>query len=66
MKVTVNGQPKELPQAKTIADVVGTFCTNSKSIIAEINGTIVRPDRWSSTSIKDGDTIELVSFVGGG
>ena len=65
MKLTINGKPKEITAAN-ISEVVGQFCTNQKNIITEVNGAIVPSAQWNSTPVKDGDTIELVSFVGGG
>ena len=66
MKVTINGQIKDISNAANIADIVGQFCANKKHIITEVNGTLVPRDDWNKTSLKEGDAIELVSFVGGG
>lgn len=65
MKITLNGQSKDISSA-TIADIVGQYCANRKNIITEVNGAIIPSASWASTSIKEGDTIELVAFVGGG
>ena len=66
MKVTINGTSKELNNNPQLADLVAQFCKESKHIITEVNGTIIPSSNWNNTSIKDGDTIELVAFVGGG
>ena len=66
MKITINGQAKEVANAHTIADIVGQFCKNSKNIMTEVNGNIVTNNHWDNTPVKEGDTIELVVFVGGG
>jgi thiamine biosynthesis protein ThiS len=66
MRLTINGQTKDITSAGNIAALVSQFCANKKHIIAEINGTIVPSTKWDSTSLKDGDTVELVAFVGGG
>ncbi|MCP4644479.1 MAG: thiamine biosynthesis protein ThiS, partial [bacterium] len=34
--------------------------------VAEIDGVIVRPEAFARTQLTDGQTIELVRFVGGG
>ena len=66
MPITINGQSKDIGSSKNIADIVGQFCKHSKNIIAELNGTIIPRADWDKTPVKDADTIELVSFVGGG
>ncbi len=66
MRITINGHPKDIPNAGNIADIVGLFCKNSKHIMTEVNGSIIPNTDWAKTAVQDGDTIELVSFVGGG
>ena len=66
MKVTLNGQPKEISGSATLKNLVEQFCKDSSRIITELNGDIVKFTQWPDTQVKDGDTIELVNFVGGG
>jgi sulfur carrier protein len=66
MKITINGNEKEFNNPIALEDLVGQFCKNSKHVIAEVNGEILRAPQWAGRSIKEGDSIELVSFVGGG
>ncbi len=66
MKITINGTPKELAHVSYLSDIVAQFCQQPKNIITEVNGQIITSPHWSHTSIKEGDTIELVAFVGGG
>ena len=66
MKLTINGQTKNVNDAAVIAGIVGEFCPNNKNIIAEVNGAIVPRGDWHKTTLKEGDAVELVAFVGGG
>jgi len=66
MKITLNGQIKEFPQAPNLENIIGQFCKNKNPVIAELNGEIIKNPRWKETIVHEGDTIELVSFVGGG
>ena len=66
MQLVINGQTKEITNAATIADIVTQFSKNSAHLIAELNGTIIPTAAWGSTSLKSGDALELVAFVGGG
>ncbi|MBL8013333.1 MAG: sulfur carrier protein ThiS [Candidatus Omnitrophica bacterium] len=66
MKITLNGTIKELPQSVLLTDLVSQYCKNPKHIIAEVNGEIIKSSNWTQKTVADGDTIELVGFVGGG
>ena len=66
MYITLNGQKKEVSPSQNLREVVGRFSQNSAVLIAEVNGTIIKKAQWDAVGVNDGDTIELVSFVGGG
>ena len=65
MNITINGTAQHITTNK-LSDIVSSYCKQSKHVITELNGTIVPSDQWGQTPIKDGDTLELVTFVGGG
>ena len=63
--VKING--KELDIAgKTLADYLASTNYDTKRIAVERNGEIVPKATYGETVLKDEDTIEVVSFVGGG
>ena len=63
--VKINGT--ELDAAgKTVAQYLETTEYNRSRIAVERNGEIVPKSEYDSTLLKDGDVIEVVSFVGGG
>lgn len=66
MKITLNGQTKKLTDAPNLNTIVERFCKKQNPVIAELNGKIIKTPQWESTVLKDGDTLELVRFVGGG
>jgi len=35
-------------------------------VVVEFNGLILTPDRWAEQQVKDGDSLEIVTIVGGG
>ena len=51
---------------KTLAEYLGTTPYDIKRIAVEINGQIVPKAEYAGTLLKDGDVVEVVSFVGGG
>ena len=63
--VKING--KELNMAgKTIAEYLATTNFDPKRIAVERNGDIVPKAKYGETILQDGDSLEIVSFVGGG
>ena len=66
MNITLNGQTKELSCTSNLRVIVEQFCKHKTPVVAELNGEIIKDPSWEETIVKEGDTIELVSFVGGG
>ena len=66
MNITINGSPKQLNDGASLEAVVRDLCTNPAYVIAELNGAIIAAPERPNTKIKDGDRLELVTFVGGG
>jgi len=63
--VKVNGKELDLA-GKTVAEYLLTTDDDAKRIAVERNGEIVFKSQYSETVLNDGDSIEVVSFVGGG
>ena len=63
--VKVNGGVMDIA-GKTIADYLVTTNYDMKLIAVERNGDIVPKGAYTETVLKDGDSMEIVSFVGGG
>ena len=63
--VKVNG--KELDVAgKTVWEYLTTTNYDPRRIAVERNGDIVFKAQYDATVLEDGDSLEIVSFVGGG
>ena len=63
--VKVNGEERDIA-GKTIAEHLATTNYDMKRIAIERNGDIVPKAAYAETVLSDGDSIEIVSFVGGG
>ena len=66
MKITLNGQIKEIPSAMDLKTLIEEFCKNSQHVIAEHNGMIIKNEQWETRSIAENDVLELITLVGGG
>ncbi|SDA16143.1 sulfur carrier protein [Ruminococcus sp. YE71] len=63
--VKVNGQPMEAA-GQTVTQLVTAQGYDPVRIAVERNEEIVPKSAYDSTVVQDGDTVEIVSFVGGG
>jgi len=64
--VQLNGQSREVRDRSTLDDLVSELSLTPSRIAIELNQQVVRRDKWVTTSLTDGDRIEIVHFVGGG
>jgi len=65
----INGKEKIFSSGKmpeTLASLLDSMHLNHATVVAEVNGQIVRRNDFASTKLSEGQNIELVKFVGGG
>jgi sulfur carrier protein len=65
MTVKVNGDPRDLPDGETLRALVARYQLAPEKVAIELNRRLVRSEKYD-TPLKDGDEIEIVTFVGGG
>ena len=63
--VKVNGVELDIA-GKAVAEYIATTNYDPKRIAVKRNGEIVFRSQYDVTVLKDGDCLEVVSFVGGG
>ena len=63
--VKVNGVELDIA-GKTVSEYLVSTNYDPKRIAVERNGDIVFKSRYGETILEDGDSLEVVSFVGGG
>lgn len=63
--VKINGEKVNIA-GKTVAEYLATTSYDPKRIAVECNGDIVPKAQYNETVLNDGDSVEIVSFVGGG
>jgi len=63
--VRVNGVELDIT-GKTVSEYLSTTNYDPKRIAVERNGEIVFKSQYDTTVLEDGDSLEIVSFVGGG
>ena len=66
MTIRVNGEPLEIAGPLTITLLLVHLKIDARRVAVEHNLAIVKRDHYDTTSVNDGDEIEIVNFVGGG
>lgn len=64
--ITVNGKAVTPQSATTVAEFLSEQAINHDHVVVELNKTIIKRERYGITPLDDGDTIEILRFVGGG
>ena len=65
MLLIINGENREIAAA-TIGALVEHLGMKPDRVAIELNREISPRERWLETTLKDGDRLEIVHFVGGG
>lgn len=65
MKVSVNGDARDLPEGETVRALVERYNLKPEKVAIELNKRLLRSDKYD-TQLKEGDEVEIVTFVGGG
>ena len=63
--VRINGETLDVV-GKSVAEYLNSAGYNLMRVAVELNGDIVPKAQYDATIFKDGDSVEVVSFVGGG
>ena len=63
--VKINGESLEVG-GKTVSEYLNSAGYDLMRVAVELNGDIVPKAQYADTIFKDGDSVEVVSFVGGG
>ena len=66
MHLFINAEDKTFSDALTLAQLVEQLGMKGDRVAVELNREIVSRAQWAKITLKDGDRLELVHFVGGG
>ncbi len=66
MRITLNGEPFELDEPISIADLLAQLSIDARRVAVEHNLIILKRQLFEDTLVNEGDRLEIVNFVGGG
>lgn len=63
--IKINGTEQDF-NGKSVSDYLAENGYDTKRVAVELNENILSKSQYEDTFLKDGDVMEVVSFVGGG
>ena len=66
MDVVINGEQRKVASGATLLELLKELELDPRAVVVEHNRKIVRRAGLEEVTVKEGDAIELVHFVGGG
>lgn len=66
IRVSLNGKDRELDAGHTVLTLLEALELHPGMVVVELNRDILQRERYQDIGVVDGDSLELVHFVGGG
>ena len=66
MDIILNGQKETLDKDMNILEFLLSKGLNPDNVVVEYNLNVLKSEEWSNTVLKENDSLEVLSFVGGG
>jgi len=63
--VRINGEETDAA-GRTVAEHIASAGFNPARVVVELNGEIIPKATYADTILRDGDSVEVVCFMGGG
>jgi thiamine biosynthesis protein ThiS len=64
--ITLNGEPFETAGPLTVTELLNRLDIDARRVAVEHNLVVVKRTAFDVTTIRGGDEVEIVNFVGGG
>jgi sulfur carrier protein len=66
MRIKLNGRDAEIKDGTTVAALLRGMKADPKSALVELNLKVLARAGWKRTALRNGDAVEVFSFVTGG
>ena len=66
MNIVVNGSAREVPEPFSVADLIRALELAAQPVAVEVNREVVPRQQYPSHTLRSGDSVEIVTLVGGG
>jgi sulfur carrier protein len=66
LTITLNGDRYDIPEPVTVTALLESLAIDVRRVAVEHNLVILKRAVFDQTMVHDGDSVEIVNFVGGG
>ena len=66
IQIVVNGQTRTVPEGRSLLELLQWLEVDASRVAVELDRSIIRREKWATSPIGPGATLEVVQFVGGG
>lgn len=66
MEIKINGKAETAGVSANLLELVVSRGLCPEKIVVEHNLVVLAKERWQETALRENDTVEIISFVGGG
>ena len=66
MQIIINGEKRTIDNNTSITGLIEELNIDAQRVAVELNRSIIDKADYSKTILKDNDSLEIVSFIGGG
>jgi sulfur carrier protein len=66
MQIRLNGEVREVNEGWSVQELLENLGVHARTVVVELNRSIVRSSQFNHIELKSGDEIEVVRIVGGG
>jgi thiamine biosynthesis protein ThiS len=66
LNLTVNGETLDFERGLTVSGLVARLGLDVRKVAVELNREIVPRSTYGAVTLRDGDVLEIVHFIGGG
>ncbi len=66
IEVIVNGESKKIKEGTTVRKLLQALGIEEKTMASAVNMQVVKKEDWERYTLRNGDKVEFLHFVGGG
>ena len=66
MMIKINGKEEALQEGLSVADLLTSRKIRFEMVSVELNDAILHRDQFAAASLKEGDRVEFIYYMGGG
>ncbi|MEE9487775.1 MAG: sulfur carrier protein ThiS [Candidatus Brocadiales bacterium] len=66
MRLRVNGETETYPDGITVKELLDSLGISNRPVAVELNRKVIPRDKLGEKTLREDDSLEIVTFVGGG